>query len=53
MIGRFELCADKFRFRLKPAYGETLATSEAYESRAGSEKRHRVPRDDTGSITPA
>ena len=36
----FELYKDaagKFRFRLKAANGETIAASEAYESKAGAE----------------
>jgi uncharacterized protein len=36
MAGKFEITKDKagkFRFRLKAANGEIIATSEAYESR--------------------
>lgn len=35
---KFEIykdAADKFRFRLKAANGETIATGEAYESKEG------------------
>jgi uncharacterized protein len=37
--GKFELYTDKtgkFRFRLKAANGEVIASSEAYESKAGA-----------------
>ena len=40
MAGKFELYKDaggKFRFRLKAANGETIASSEAYETKAGAE----------------
>lgn len=33
----YEDAAGKFRFRLKAANGETIAVSEAYESKAGCE----------------
>jgi uncharacterized protein YegP (UPF0339 family) len=39
MAGKFELYADKagkYRFRLKAGNGEIIATSEAYESKAGA-----------------
>ena len=39
MAGKFELYSDKagkFRFRLKAGNGETIATSEAYESKASA-----------------
>jgi uncharacterized protein YegP (UPF0339 family) len=39
MAGKFEITKDKagkFRFRLKAANGETIATSEAYESNASA-----------------
>jgi uncharacterized protein len=40
MAGKFEITKDKagkFRFRLKAANGEIIATSEAYESKAGAQ----------------
>jgi uncharacterized protein YegP (UPF0339 family) len=40
MAGKFELYKDsggEFRFRLKAANGEIIATSEAYTSKAGAE----------------
>ncbi len=39
MAGKFEITKDKagkFRFRLKAANGEIIATSEAYESKASA-----------------
>jgi uncharacterized protein YegP (UPF0339 family) len=39
MAGKFELYSDKagkFRFRLKAGNGETIASSEAYESKASA-----------------
>jgi len=39
MAGKFELYKDragKYRFRLKAGNGEIIATSEAYESKAGA-----------------
>ena len=39
MAGKFEVYEDKsgkFRFRLKAANGEIVATGEAYESKAGA-----------------
>jgi uncharacterized protein len=39
MAGKFEISKDKagkFRFRLKAANGEIIATSEAYESKASA-----------------
>ncbi len=41
MAGKFEIYADKagkFRFRLKAANGEVVATGEAYESKSGAIK---------------
>ena len=41
MAGKFELYKDKagkFRFRLKAANGEIIATGEAYESKASANK---------------
>jgi len=38
MAGKFEVYkdkADKYRFRLKASNGEIIASSEAYESKAG------------------
>lgn len=38
MAGKFEVYkdkADKYRFRLKAGNGEVIASSEAYESKAG------------------
>ncbi|MYR08958.1 DUF1508 domain-containing protein [Gordonia sp. SID5947] len=40
MAGKFELYkdrADKFRFRLKAANGEIIASSEAYESKSAAQ----------------
>jgi uncharacterized protein YegP (UPF0339 family) len=40
MAGKFELYKDgggKFRFRLKAANGEVIASSEAYESKASAQ----------------
>ena len=39
MAGKFEVYEDKagkYRFRLKAGNGEIIATSEAYESKAGA-----------------
>jgi uncharacterized protein YegP (UPF0339 family) len=39
MAGKFELYKDKsgeYRFRLKAANGETIATSEGYASKSGA-----------------
>jgi uncharacterized protein YegP (UPF0339 family) len=39
MAGKFEVYkdkADKYRFRLKAGNGETVAASEAYESKQGA-----------------
>jgi uncharacterized protein len=39
MAGKFELYTDKagkYRFRLKAGNGEIIASSEAYESKAGA-----------------
>jgi len=39
MAGKFEMYKDKagkYRFRLKAGNGEIIATSEAYESKAGA-----------------
>ena len=39
MAGKFEVYKDsagKFRFRLKAANGEVVATGEAYESKSGA-----------------
>jgi uncharacterized protein YegP (UPF0339 family) len=41
MAGKFEVYADragKFRFRLKAANGEVVATGEAYETKAAAKK---------------
>ena len=41
MAGKFEIYQDKagkFRFRLKAGNGETIASGEAYESKASCEK---------------
>jgi uncharacterized protein len=41
MAGKFELFKDKsgdFRFHLKAANGEIIATSQGYKSRAAAEK---------------
>lgn len=40
MAGKFELYKDKageYRFRLKAANGETIATSEGYASKSGAQ----------------
>ncbi len=41
MAGKFEIkegSSGKFRFNLKASNGQTILTSEAYETRAGAEK---------------
>ncbi|MEV0331906.1 DUF1508 domain-containing protein [Nocardia sp. NPDC050717] len=41
MAGKFEIFADqggKFRWRLKAGNGETIAASQAYESKDGAKK---------------
>lgn len=41
MAGKFEIkegASGKFRFNLKASNGQTILTSEAYETRAGAEK---------------
>ncbi len=41
MAGKFEIkegTSGKFRFNLKASNGQTILTSEAYETRAGAEK---------------
>lgn len=41
MVGKFEIkegSSGKFRFNLKASNGQTILTSEAYETRAGAEK---------------
>lgn len=65
MAAKFEYYADKsgkFRFRLKAANGQIIATSEAYESKSScmngiesvvrAERRESVPREQSPTRSP-
>ena len=52
MAGKYEIYTDKakkFRFRLKAANGEIIASSEAYESKASAKKGIESVKNNAGS----
>ena len=52
MAGKYEIYTDKankFRFRLKAANGEIIASSEAYESKASAQKGIESVKNNAGS----